>query len=157
MIDTFDSEASYRAAIGATIQASSQKLRIFDSDLGRMALDEAEHHALLAAFLAGGPARRLQVVVHDPDPLRVSNPRLIGLIRSHGHLIEFRQTPNHLRHLADRFVLADQRYGAIRFHGDHPRGKRIADDNIEVAPYWQRFDDLWEVSLVCTPNSVAGL
>lgn len=157
MIESFDSEAGYRAAMDATVQAARLELRIFDSDLARMALDEAARHALLTGFLAGAPGRSLRVVLHDPAPLPTHNPRLLSLIRSHGHLIEFRQTPDHLRHLADRFVLADKLYGAIRFHGDHPRGKRIAADNIEIAPYWQRFDDLWEASLVCTPGATAGL
>jgi hypothetical protein len=157
MIETFDSEAGYRDAIDATIRAATRELRIFDGDLERMRLDEADRAALLLAFLADAPGRRLHIVVHDPAPIRVNHPRMVNLIRSHGHLIEVRRTPDHLRHLADRFVLADELHGTIRFHADHPRGKRISDDKIEIHPYWQRFDDLWEASQICTPESAAGL
>lgn len=157
MVETFDSEAGYRAGIDATIQAARRELRVFDSDLVRMALDTSARNALIAAFLAGGPVRRLHVVLHDPERLRERHPRLLGLIRRYGPLVEFRQTPDHLRHLADCFVLADNRHGAIRYHSDHPRGKHIGDEAIETHPYWQRFDDLWEASAVCTPASVAGL
>lgn len=157
MIESFDSEAGYRAAIDATIRAATHELRIFDGDLSRLALDDAARHALLEDFLSAAPDRRLRIVLHDPDPVRTRNPRLLTLIRSHGHQIEIRQTPDHLRHLADRFVLADKLHGAIRFHADHARGKRIVDDNVETHPIWQRFDDLWETSQFCTPASSSGL
>ena len=62
---------------------------------------------------------------------------------------------DHLRHLADRFVLADAAHGAIRFHADHARGKRISADTREIHPYWQRFDDLWLESHVCTPSTAS--
>lgn len=156
MIEPFDSEAGYRAAIDATIQAACRELRIFDGDLERMALDEASRATLLVGFLAGDQNRRLHVVVHDPGPLRARHPRLLNLIRLHGHQIEIRQTPDHLRHLADRFVLADESHGAIRFHADHPRGKRISAETREIHPYWQRFDDLWLECQICTP-STAGI
>lgn len=157
MIEPFDSEADYRAAIDATIRSASQELRIFDADLARMMLDDAARHALLVAFLTTARTRRLHIVLHDPDPIRTRHPRLLNLIRSHGQQIEIRQTPDHLRHLADCFVLADRLSGAIRFHADHARGKRVSDDNVEIHPLWKRFDDLWEVSAPCTLASTAGL
>jgi len=156
MIEPFDSETGYRAAIDATLGAAKRELRIFDGDLERMALDDPARSALLLAFLSAGPARRLHIVLHNLEPLRTRHPRLLNLIRSHGHQIEIRQTPDHLRQLADCCVLADESHGAIRFHADHPRGKGVSDDNIEIHPLWQRFDDLWEASQVCTP-STAGI
>jgi hypothetical protein len=156
MIEPFDSEAGYRAAIDATIQAACLELRLFDGDLERLALDEASRNALLLAFLADDQSRRLRMIVHDPTPLRTRHPRLLNLIRLHGHQIEIRQTPDHLRHLADRFVLADASHGVIRFHAEHARGKQVSADTREIHPYWQRFDDLWLESQVCTP-STAGI
>lgn len=153
MIEPFDSEAGYRAAIDATLRAAHHELRIFDGDLERMTLDDPARSALLLGFLSGGVTRRLHIVLHNLDPLRTRHPRLLNLIRSHGHQIEIRQTPDHLRQLADRFVLADELHGAIRFHAEHPRGKLVSDDNIEIHPYWQRFDDLWEEGQVCTPTT----
>ncbi|MDP2794929.1 MAG: hypothetical protein Q8O25_12775 [Sulfurisoma sp.] len=155
MIEPFDSEAGYRAAIDAILRAACRELRIFDGDLERMALDDPARNALLFSFLGGGPERRLHIALHNPGLLRTRHPRLLKLIGSHGHQLEIRQTPDHLRKLADRFVLADESHGAIRFHVDHARGKLVSDENIEIHPLWQRFDDLWEESQVCTPT-VAG-
>jgi hypothetical protein len=153
MIEPFDSEAGYRAAIDATLRTARHELRIFDGDLERMALDDSARSDLLLSFLSGGPARRLHITLHNPAHLRTRHPRLLNLIRSHGHQIEIRQTPDHLRQLTDRFVLADGLHGAIRYHADHARGKLVSDDNIEIHPYWQHFDDLWEESQICTPST----
>ena len=153
MIEPFDSEAGYRAAIDATLRTAKRELRIFDGDLERMTLDDPVRSALLLAFLSGAPTRRLHIVLHNLESLQTRHPRLLNLIRSHGPQIEIRRTPDHLRHLADCFVLADETHGAVRFHADHARGKGVSDDDIEIHPLWQRFDDLWETSQVCTPST----
>lgn len=157
MPETFDSEAGYRQAIDATLAAARQEIRIFDRDLERMALEEADRAALLAAFLAGGRDRRLLIALHDPEPLLRRCPRLIALIRRHSHAVEVRQTPDHLRTLPDCQVLADMSQGTLRTHADHPRGKRIVDDANEIHPWWQRFDELWNASHPCSPATALGL
>jgi hypothetical protein len=157
MIEPFDSEAGYRAAIDATIEAATQELRIFDGDLARLGLDEPSRQALLAGFLSDGAGRRLLIVLHDIEPLCTRHPRMLNLMRSHGHLIEVRQSPAQLRHLADRFVLADRLHGAIRFHVDHPRGKRVIADGLETQPHWDRFNELWEVSEPRSPAASLGI
>jgi hypothetical protein len=157
MIEPFDSEVGYRAAIDVVIEAATRELRIFDGNLERMALDEAARSALLLEFLKGGTGRHLKLILHDVDRMRTQNPRLINLLRRQGHLIEVRQTPDHLRHLADCFVLADELHGTVRFHADHARGKYVRADRIEIHPLWQRFDDLWNESQLCTPASASGL
>jgi hypothetical protein len=155
--ETFDSEAGYRQAIDATLAAASTELRIFDRDTERMALDAPARAARLAAFLAAEKDRRLRIVVHDPRHLQQRCPRLIALARRYGHAVEIRQTPDHLRHLADCQVLADARHGTLRTHADHPRGRRIADDDRAIHPWWQRFDELWAASEPCSLATVIGL
>jgi hypothetical protein len=59
--------------------------------------------------------------------------------------------------LADRYVLADQTHGAIRFHADHARGKAVSSMPAEIDPWWRRFDDLWQESEVCSPGTITGL
>ena len=153
MIEPFDSEAGYRAAIDATLAGACHELRIFDGDLERMSLDDPMRNALLLGFLSGAPGRRLHIALHNLVPLQTRHPRLLNLIRSHGHQIEIRQTPDHLRQLADRFILADKLHGVIRFHADHARGKMFDDESIEIHPFWQRFDILWDESQICTPSA----
>lgn len=156
-IELFDSEAGYRAAIDATLAAAQGEIRIFDRDLRRMGIDDATHVARLDGFLVGDRSRRLRLVLHDLDPLEKTMPRLITLIREYLHAIEVRRTPEHLRSLADSWMLADRSHGAIRFHEGHPRGKLVAGAENEIRPWWLRFDDLWEQSEPCSPGAVTGL
>lgn len=152
-----DSERAYRAAIDVTLAAARSEIRIFDRDLLQMGLGERDRVALLADFLAGSRDRRLHIVIHDIVPLEQRLPRLIELMRLRGHMIETRRTPDHLRHLADCWLLADSAHGAIRFHADHARGKLIANLATEIEPWWQRFDDLWQESERCAPGATTGL
>lgn len=153
----FSSEAGYRDAIDATLTLACREVRIFDRDLSRMALEAPARIAALERFLAGGPNRRLRVALHGIDILERRSPRLLGLLRRLGHQIEIRLTPDHLRHLADCLVLADELHATVRFHADHARGKRLAASGKAVQPYWQRFDDLWEASQPVSPGTASGL
>lgn len=153
----FDSEAGYRAAIALTLAGVQRELRIFDRDLAGMGLDERAQVALLDRFLAAGPDRQLHVVVHDLAPLQAHQPRLLALLRDYAQQVQVRVTPEHLRHLADCWLLADGSSGVIRFHADHARGKVVVALPSEIKPWWQRGDDLGAESEACTPWAVAGL
>jgi hypothetical protein len=156
-IELFESEAGYRAAIDLTLAAARHEVRIFDGDLSRMGLEDSTHVAILGDFLAANRNRRIRIVLHDIDPLERRMPRLVTLLRDHLHAVAVRRTPEHLRHLSDSWLLADETHGAIRFHADHPRGKRISASAAEIRPWWQRFDALWEESGPCSPGAVTGL
>jgi hypothetical protein len=156
-IEQFDSESGYRAAIDRTLALAVREIRIFDRDLARMGLDDSTHVAALRAFLAAGRARRIRIVLHDTGPLERQMARLLTLLRSHAHAIEVRRTPEHLRSLADSWVIADQSHGTVRFHEDQPRGRLVIGAANEIQPWWQRFDDLWEQSEPCSPGAVTGL
>lgn len=153
----FDSEAGYRAAIALTLAGAQRELRIFDRDLTAMGLEERAQVALLDRFLAANADRQLHVVVHDLAPLQARLPRLLALLRDHAQQVVVRVTPEHLRHLADCWLLADGSSGTIRFHADHARGKVVAALPAEIKPWWQRADDLGAESETCTPWAVAGL
>jgi hypothetical protein len=153
----FDSEAGYRAAIARTLAGARRELRLFERDLSRMGFDERAQVEILGGFLAAGRDRRLHVAVHDPAPLQSRLPRLLALLRDHASQVEVRVTPEHLRHLAESWVLADQESGVVRFHTDHARGKCVVAMSAEIKPWWQRADDLQAESEVCVPWAVAGL
>jgi hypothetical protein len=157
LIQSFDSEPSYRGAIGATLALAQREIRVFDSDLTAMAFEDAKRIELLTAFLAADRHRSLKLIVHDDGPIQRFAPRLLALLRRFSHAIEVRKTPERLRHLTDRWVLADAAHGTVRFHCDHPRGKQIWNDKTEIGPWWQRAEELWMESEPCSPASVTGL
>jgi hypothetical protein len=153
----FDSEAGYRAAIALTLAGAQRELRIFDRDLTSMGLEERAQVEMLGRFLAAGRDCRLSVIVHDVAPLQSRLPRLLTLMRDYAQQVEVRATPEHLRNLADCWVLADGDSGVIRFHADHARGKLVAALPAEIKPWWQRADDLGAEAGICIPWAVAGL
>jgi hypothetical protein len=153
----FDSEAAYRAAIDLTIAGAGRELRVFDRDLVAMAFEHRARIDLLNTFLAAGRDRKLVVILHDSSPLQARMPRLLNLMRNYAHQVDVRITPDHLRNLADCWLLADQENGVIRFHADHTRGKCVVASAGEIKPWWQRADDLLAEGESVTPWAVAGL
>lgn len=153
----FDSEAGYRAGIALALAGAQRELRIFDRDLLQMGLEDRAQVERLAGFLAAGSNRLLHIVVHDIAPLQSRQPRLLGLLRNFAHQVVVRVTPEHLRHLAECWVLADENAGVIRFHGDHARGKTVIALPAEIKPWWQKAGDLAAESEACIPWAVAGL
>lgn len=142
-ITPFDNEAGFRRAIDTVIAQARQELRIFDRDIQRMQLEQKASIAALEAFLSASRDKRLRIVVHDTSHLERYCPRLHALQINPIQALEIRQSPDELRHLAEAYVLADRNYGALRHHGDHPRGKLIQNATEEIHPWWQRFDELW--------------
>lgn len=142
-ITPFDSETGFRQAIGTVIAQARQELRVFDRDIQRLQLEQKASIAALEAFLSASRDNRLHIVLHDTSHLERYCPRLHALQLNHLQAMEIRQSPDELRHLAEVYVLADRCHGALRHHGDHPRGKLILDSADEIHPWWQRFDELW--------------
>lgn len=157
MIETFASESGYRDALVAVIALARREIVCFDQDLIAMGLAETRTVALLSDFAQGGRQRRIRFAVHDAEPMAARAPRLIELLRRFSHVVEVRRTPDHLHHLAERWLLADAGSGVIRFHADHARGKLVTDEPTEIQGWWQRAEDLWADSEVCSPASVTGL
>ena len=153
----FDSELSYRGAIGATLALAQREIRVFDRDLLSMGFEDGKRIDLMTAFLSAGRFRSIRFVVHDDGPIQRLAPRLLAFLSRFNHAVEVRRTPEHLRHLTDCWVLADGAHGTVRFHRDHPRGKQIWNDKSQIGPWWQRAEELWMESEPCSPASVTGL
>jgi hypothetical protein len=152
-----NSEAEYRQACDTVLSRAQHELLIFDHDLVTMQLDKKVRLDLLTDFLEADALRRVRIVLHDPGPLERDAPRLLQLIARFSHVIEARQSPDNLRHLADTHLLADGRHGVRRFHVDQPRSALILDDRTYIHPWQQRFEELWQLSHPCLRLNTTGL
>lgn len=65
------------------------------------------------------------------------------ILTHNSHRVQLQQTHESLAFLRDTIVIADGIHGVIRFDQDHPRSKLILASRQEVAPYLQRFEDIW--------------
>jgi hypothetical protein len=151
------SEAEYRQACDAVLGKAQRELLIFDHDLAAIQLDRKSRLDSLAEFVQSNSLRRIRIVLHDPVPLERNAPRLIQLIARFSHAIEVRQSPDNLRHLADTHLLADESHGVRRFHVQQPRSAVIFDDATYIHPWWQRFEELWQLSHPCLRINTTGL
>lgn len=150
-------EAEYRQACETVIGLAAEDILIFDRSLLAPRLEDKARADLLEAFLAEDGKRRLRIVLHDPEQLRVHAPRLMQLFGRFSHLVEVRQTPDNLRHLADTHILADTDHGVRRFQFDQPRSALILNDPPAISPWRQRFEDLWQQSTPCLSVNSTGL
>lgn len=151
------SEAEYRQACDTILRRAEHEILIFDRDLVAMRLEDKARLEALAGFLQAGDVRKVRIVLHDPGPLERDAPRLTRLIFRFSHLIEVRQSPDNLRHLADTHLIADESHGVRRFHVDQPRSAAILDDPTYINPWRQRFEELWELSHPCLTIHTTGL
>lgn len=151
------SEAEYRQACDTILRHAEREILIFDRDLAALRLEEKTRLEALAAFLQRDRLRRMRMVLHDPGPLERNAPRLLQLVLRFSHVVEVRQSPDNLRHLADTHLLADENHGLRRFHVDQPRSALIVDDANYIRPWRQRFEELWELSQPCLRINTTGL
>ncbi len=150
-------EADYREACATVIARAERELLMFDRNLVPPRLEDKSRIDLLSAFLAAPGLRRMRIVLHEPEYLRRTAPRLMQLFSRYSHQIEIRQTPDNLRQLADTHIIADEMHVIRRFQFDQPRCALILDDPGAVSPWRQRFEDLWEQSLPCLSANTSGL
>lgn len=153
----FTSEAEYRRACDIVLGQAGREMLIFDRDLAALRLEERPRLEALAGFLQADALRRIRIVLHDPGPVERNSPRLLRFIARFSHLIEVRQSPDNLRHLADTHVLIDDSHGVRRFHADQARSALILDDPAYLHPWRQRFEELWELSHPCLSVNATGL
>ena len=156
-LEPFDTRSAYMEAIDAVLSAAHKEVCIFDADLKDLNFESRERAEAIGTFLSGGRDRSLRVVLHDPEHLSRSSPRMMELLRRYGHCFSVRQTPESLRTLADSFVLADESSGVIRFHADHFRGKLLVNQPLEIHDWQQRFENLWLESLPAVSATHLGL
>jgi deoxyribodipyrimidine photolyase len=150
-------EADYREACDTVIARAEHEIMIFDRDLAAPRLDDKARIDRLASFLSAEGLHRMRIVLHAPETLRANSPRLMQLFTRFSHLIEIRQSPDNLRHLADTHILADDNHAIRRFQFDQPRCALHLDDPLAVRPWRQRFDELWEQSTPCLSVNATGL
>jgi hypothetical protein len=153
----FTSEVEYRQACDMVVGRAGRELLIFDRDLRKLQLEDNIRLQLLTSFLASDRLRRIRIALHDPEPLHRQAPRLMQVIARFSHMIEVRQSPGNLRHLADSHLLADDAHGVRRFHIDQPRSALVIDDPAYIHPWWQRFEELWDLSHPCLQINTTGL
>lgn len=151
----FDTCAGFEAQFRACLDAAQVRLDLFDPDFAVFPLGSRDTDAALRTFLGRGGMLRL--AMHSPGHIERHYPRLLRLLRDHGHAIECRATPKALHDLTDSFCIVDNRHVLRRFHSDHMRGEMAFDtpDSLDIPRH--RFEAIWAESRPTLQPSIAGL
>lgn len=154
-------EEAYRDAVDEILDKAADQLVIFDHDLALLHLQAPERVAKIETFLRkqprGNHTKRLRLVIHQTHRLDSHLPRLAALFSHYAHLVDVRQSPANLQHLADTHVLADARHGVRRFHIHHARCALIQENPAAIQPWLGRFEELWTISTPCLRINTTGL
>lgn len=153
-VSPFNSETAFRESISFVLSLARQEVRIFDTDLASMKLEQKATVEMLGSLLSASPGNRLHIVVHHIDHIESHCPRLLALQANHRQTMEIRQSPQELGYLAEAYVLVDGTHGVLRHHVNHPRGKLLITASDEVYRWWQGFDELWSRATAWSPYRV---
>ena len=151
----FDTRTEFQRQLRAVLERARVSLDLFDPDFSLFPLGDADIDAVLRRFLLGGG--RLRLAMHASCHIERHYPRLLRLLRDHGHRIECRLTGRGLRQLTDSFCIADGVHLVRRFHSDHLRGEAAFDAPQETDVPRERFEAIWEESQPGLHATTTGL
>jgi hypothetical protein len=148
--------AQYEAAIDAVLARATATIRIFDQTLGS-GYNSTNRTDLLRNFFLASRRNRLQIALHDTRTLDRACPRLLGLLRIHGHAISIHETRPAAKSVYDPFVVVDDCCFVHRFHFDEMRGLCVFADPAATQPFIERFSEIWEESSPAVTATTLGL
>ena len=153
----FDTNADFQAAVDRLLAQSGRELRIFDSDLAVFRLHSPERVESIREFLAASRIARLYIVVHDPEPLIRTCPRMMSLLALYTHAIQINRTDEAIRELQDSFILLDRNHYVRRPVARFFRGGAGINDETEALVMRSRFEEIWSASYPSVSGTTSGL
>jgi len=149
--------SEYRQAVGTLLGLAQRELRIFDPDLADLGLDTEERSAALRQFLRRSRNNRLYIALHDVDFISHRAPRLMALLETFSSGMFIHRTERDAARVQDCFVLCDELHLARRRVAAQPRGALYLNDPREGRGVRERFDEIWESSVLAVSATQAGL
>jgi hypothetical protein len=146
----------YESAIDTVLAKAVRGIRIFDHCLGRE-YNSPRRYDLLRSYLMANRSNRLMIVVHETQSLDRNCPRILNLLKLHGHAISIHETHANAKSVYDPFVIVDDRAFVHRFHFDEMRGLMALDDPIGTHSLRERYDEIWEASSPAVSATTLGL
>lgn len=139
-------EQLFDAATDVIIGEARRELLIFDTGLHATRYGKLDRIELLRSFLARSPSNRLILLLHHADSVAAHCPRLMDLMKLHGHAVSIHTTGEQAHTAQDSFILADDLHYLHRFHVDHARFRYSLNNAALVQPLRERFGQIMETS-----------
>jgi hypothetical protein len=147
----------YLEGLAVVIALARRELALFDPDLKSIDMNTAARMEQLGAFLTCNRDARLRIVVHEPDAIRRSCPRLIALLAQHADAIAIHRTEGEATRAQDCFALADAEHFVRRGVAAQPRGAVGLNDQKEGRLMHERFEEIWTSSVPAISATTLGL
>lgn len=155
--EKFDTAEGFNAAVERLLAQPGRELRVFDPDAAALRLNDAGRVGALERFLRESRTRRLYLVLHDPQPLQRSCPRMMSLLARYSHAIQVNQTHEEIRELQDAFLVLDSDHYVRRAVAASFRGAIGLSDETEALAMRGRFNDIWAASSPAVSGTTLGL
>ena len=143
-------------AIDTVLRQAKSRIRIFDQSLGK-GYNSVERTECIRQFLLSSRRNTLQIVLHDIQSMDRNCPRLLNLLRAHGHAISIHESHPSAKTVYDPFIVVDEHNFVHRFHFDELRGMLALDDPVETHAFIERFAEIWEASSPAVSATTLGL
>jgi len=153
----FDSWSDFQTSFAQVLARARSELCIFDDNLEQTGLAKLMNMETLRLFLTEQQHALVRIALRDASQLRHKQPRLIDLLKSHGHRIKLQEVSDVYVPRRDCMILADGRHAVVRFDLERPRGKFVLDDANEVQPYRELFNEIWQTPATPFSPETAGL
>ncbi|MEO8004732.1 MAG: hypothetical protein ABI771_07490 [Betaproteobacteria bacterium] len=146
----------HEKAIDTILQQAKKRILLFDHSLGK-GYNSVARTESIRKFLLANRRNTLQIVLHDTQSMDRYCPRLLSLLRAHGHAISIHETQLSAKSVYDPFIVVDDHSFVHRFHFDEVRGLLALDDPFEAHAFVERFAEIWEASSPAVSATTLGL
>lgn len=153
----FDTESGFQAAVDRLLDQNGRELCVFDPDLQSLRPNAPTRIEQFERFLLVSRARRLSIVVHDPDYLTRRCPRMLNLLGRFAHVIQVNRTHEEIRELQDAFLVLDSAHYVRRPVARFFRGAIGINDETEALAMRGRFGEIWSASYPAVSATTLGL
>jgi hypothetical protein len=140
----FNLRSEFQVALLATVNAANIELLAFDPDYSEWAINTPGFEHALRGFLNRNPRARLRMMITDVNRIPRDYPRLINVLRSHGHVAECRVVPQKFAHLSETMLIADRASALRRPICSSCKGVLRALDLEYAGAQRDRFEELWD-------------
>jgi hypothetical protein len=152
-----DGIADYVQALDTLCKLAAGSLCLFDSNFENTGFNSEARYETLRAFLLRSANNTLLILAHDTDYLAQRCPRVMMLLRRFSHNMHIHRTPQHLRHIAEPFAVADESHYVRRFHFDDTRGILAQNDPEVARTLHAQFMEIWTASRPAVSATTLGL
>ncbi len=151
------SRADFASALTEVTALATRTLRMFDPTAATFGFNTPQREAQLNAFLRASRMNRLMIVVHEPQVITQSSPRLLRLLRQFSHAIAIHQTDDTIRNIDDVLVIADALHCIRKPHHEQVGGVVTLHEPVETREWVSRFNAIWEQSTPSVSATTIGL